>query len=99
MQEQLATLAKDQAWSARVKSGSCFQAFSSYTAVGLPVISARLVYPVLKLDSPAFLDDLSHGRKANAYKLAVVIGKQVAAGMEIHLSPVDPVLDRSAIPK
>ena len=59
---RLATLAADQLWSARITSGSGFTGASGFTPVGLPVIAARLVYPVLKIASPALLHEQSDGR-------------------------------------
>lgn len=90
---RLAMLSKDQIMSAKVKSGNGFKGASQYTPTGLPIVSARLLYPTLQLESPAVQELLDAGELLKAERLSAAIGRDIASGMSIHFSSIHPNLD------
>ena len=91
---RLAMLSDSEVFAAKIMSGIGFHGASRYTPIGLPVIAARLVYPVLRLESPAVQSFLSCGDHARAESLSTVIGREILSGVSLDLSPLHPVLDR-----
>lgn len=91
---RLTMLANDQALSAKVKSGDGFKGISRLTPIGLPVIAARLLYPSLRLESPAVQWHLNAGEQLKAESLSAAIGREIASGVSIDFSPIHPILDR-----
>lgn len=94
LQRRTAVLAEDELLSARIASGSGFKGTSRYTPGGLPVLTARLLYPTLRLESPAVAWLRQSAKEEEAEQLARSIGNEVAGALEIELSPMDPRLDR-----
>ncbi|CAM8620989.1 hypothetical protein MCEMSHM24_02418 [Comamonadaceae bacterium] len=91
---RLAMLADDQIQSAKVRSGDGFKGTSELTTLGAPVIAARLLYPELRLESPAVKQYLEAGELSEAESLADAIGRQIADGISIQLTPIDPIFAR-----
>lgn len=91
---RLAMLADDQSKSAKIRSGDGFKGTSELTTLGAPVIAARLLYPELRLESPAVKQYLEAGELSEAESLADAIGRQIADGVSIQLTPIDPIFDR-----
>lgn len=94
MKRRIAVLCEDEMLSARVAAGNGFDGVSRYTPSGLPVLSVRLLYPVLRLESPAVAKTREAGLENEAQKLATTLAQEIADGLEIKLSPLDPILHR-----
>ena len=90
---RLAMLSKDQVMSAKVKSGNGFKGATQYTPTGLPIVSARLLYPTLQLESPAVQELLDAREPLKAERLCTAIGRGIAGGVSIHLSSIHLKLD------
>jgi len=91
---RLAMLAEDQTLSAKIQSGDGFKGTSRLIPSGAPVIAARLLYPRLRLESPAVQDLLNAGEQLQADTLSAAIGREIAEGVTINLSPIHPIIDR-----
>jgi hypothetical protein len=57
------------------------------------VIAARLLYPKLRLESPTVQALLNAGEQLQADTLSVGIGREIAEGVTIDLSPFHPIVD------
>ena len=90
---RLAMLSNCEDFAARIASGNGFEGDSRYTPSGAPVIAASLIYPTLRLDSPAIQACLNRGDHAKADSLASAIGRDLTGGVSIDLSPIHPVHD------
>lgn len=90
---RLAMLAEDQALSAKIQSGDGFKGTSQTTPSGSPLIAARLLYPELRLESPAVQELLNAGKQLQADTLSAAIGREIAEGVSIDLSPIHPIVD------
>lgn len=90
---RLTMLAEDQALSAKIQSGDGFKGTSLLTPSGAPVIAARLLYPNLRLESPAVQELLNAGEQLQADTLSAAIGREIAEGVTINLSPIHPIID------
>lgn len=94
---RLSMLAKDQTLSAKVMSGDGFKGMSRFTTDGLPLIAARLLYPALRLESPAVQWHLNAGEKLEAESIMAEIGREIAGGVSMDFSPIHPIIDRAWI--
>lgn len=90
---RLTMLAEDQALSAKIQSGDGFKGTSQTTPSGAPVIAARLLYPNLRLESPAVQELLNAGEQLQADTLSAAIGREIAEGVTLTLSPIHPIID------
>lgn len=88
MQQRVAILAADQTMSARLASSNGFNGVYRYITNGEPVIAARLIYPFLRLESPAIQSYLNKGDQNRAEHLSAAIGREIAEGVSIDLSPI-----------
>jgi hypothetical protein len=57
------------------------------------VIAARLLYPKLRLESPAVQALLKAGEQLQADTLSVVIGREIAVAVTIDLSLIHLIVD------
>lgn len=93
--KRTAIVADDEIFRARVAAGNAFLGASNqFMANGLPLLTARLLYPVLRLESPAArmapAADLDQEQQGPAASLA----RAITDGLDITLAPADPVLDQ-----
>lgn len=94
-QRRTAIVAEDEIFRARVAAGNAFLGVSNqFMANGFPLLTARLLYPVLRLESPAArmapVASLGQEQQGPAASLA----RQISDGLDIKLAPADPVLDQ-----
>lgn len=57
------------------------------------MIAAWLLYPKLRLESPTVQALLNAGEQLQADTLSVAIGREIAEGVTIDLSPFHPIVD------
>ncbi len=53
------------------------------------MVEAKLIYPTLRLDSPAIAEYHKQGRHAEVKRLSAVIGREIASGLSIDLTLMD----------
>lgn len=92
--ERLEAIAKDRDWASRVAAGESFVGVSRITPNGLPILQCVLMRGTIHFRSPAYDDAMERGGRAEAERMALAIGGDLAAGMCIHLRPTDKVLDK-----
>lgn len=94
-QRRTEIVAEDEIFRARIAAGNGFIGTSNaFTLNGLPVLTARLLYPVLRLDSPAVRMTLGVSQDTDPQNPAGRLVHDLARGLDINLGPLDPVLDQ-----
>lgn len=93
--QRTAIVAEDEVFRARVVAGNGFFGTSdSFMPNGLPVLTARLLYPVLRLESPAVRMTPAAGQGKEPVNLAASLAHDLGKGVDINLRSLDPVLDQ-----
>lgn len=93
-QRRTAIVAEDEVFRARVASGKAFLGISDkFMPNGFPLLTARLLYPVLRLESPAARMTRANPHDTEPKNPAASLAQDIGNGLEIKLAPLDPVLD------
>ena len=82
--ESLVALAAAEKKAELVKSGQSFSGTTSYIPSGVPVLECQLLYPELRIESPAYQQELDTGGDAEA--VLMHIAKGIAQGLTISMS-------------
>lgn len=94
-QQRTAIVAEDEIFRARVAAGNVFLGTSNqFMSNGLPLLTARLLYPVLRLEAPAARMAPAAGLDQERQGPAASLAREIADGLDITLAPADPVLDQ-----
>ncbi len=86
-QRRAAVLAEDAAWAARIAAGACFVGVAGFTTDGAPTVDVEILFPSLRITSPACAALRTASQDKEADELASAIGRQIEAGLNILLRP------------
>lgn len=90
--DRLVELAAAEKKTSLVRAGQSFSGVDHFTPSGLPRIECRLLYPELRIESPAYQFELVAGEDSEA--LLLRIAKDIAQGLTIRVSQ-DVLLHRA----
>lgn len=82
--ESLVALAAAEKKAELVKSGQSFSGTTRFIPSGVPVLECRLLYPELRIESPAYQYELDTGGDAEA--VLMHIAKDIAQGLTLSMS-------------